>query len=225
MWPCEVVSIRLSLGVRPIPCSRNPGLGGQPLLFYHDDSVRCWLTSFSGTRWSISKLLESVVVTSSYGENQFPDTALHALLVTTLVPSLSRTAAYHIRSNGHCVSRMGNGSLSLVSQVPETGVTIILSADFTSVGQHRTAAALLTDIPSLEQVPRVCWHIGIHRYGHYKAYVSEHLDSSISGDESIRSLRYVLAVATETGVGKARLSGTAAATTRRRGRSERIALS
>jgi len=56
--------------------------------------VRDWLTSFSGTRWSISKVLESVVVTSSYSENQFPDTALHALLVTTLVPSLCRTAAY-----------------------------------------------------------------------------------------------------------------------------------
>ena len=45
----------------------------------------------------MSKVLESVVVTSSYGENQFPDTALHAALVTTLVPSLMRTAAYLIR--------------------------------------------------------------------------------------------------------------------------------
>ena len=38
--------------------------------------------------------------------------------------------------------------LTFESQVPET--TIILSADFTSVSQHRTAAAFLTDIPSLE---------------------------------------------------------------------------
>ena len=48
---------------------------------------------------------------------------------------------------------MGNGSLSLVSQVPETGGAIILSADFSLLWapfEHRTVAALLTDIPSLE---------------------------------------------------------------------------
>ena len=55
--------------------------------------VRGWLTSFIGTRWSTSKLLESVVVTLSHGQNQLPDIALHSLSVTTLVPSSGEITA------------------------------------------------------------------------------------------------------------------------------------
>ena len=40
----------------------------------------------------MSRSLARVVATPSYGETQWPDLAVHALLVTTLVPSRIRTA-------------------------------------------------------------------------------------------------------------------------------------
>jgi hypothetical protein len=46
---------------------------------------------FSGTIWSMSRSEAAVNLRSSYGDTQLPDTATHALLVWTLVPSRLRT--------------------------------------------------------------------------------------------------------------------------------------
>ena len=45
-----------------------------------------------GKRPTMSTLLATVEEMPSYGETQLPDVAVHALLVTTLVPSRIRTA-------------------------------------------------------------------------------------------------------------------------------------
>lgn len=66
---------------------------------------------------TMSRSLAKVVATPSYGETHFPDVDAHAASVTTLVPSLFKTASSQVE---RVFNRRLLDLLSLVSHVPET---------------------------------------------------------------------------------------------------------
>ena len=128
-----------------------------------------------GTMWSMSTSEAAVQVAPSYGENQDPDVAVQALLVTTLLPSRLRTYS------------LVKGQFILVNETKDEAIPSVAGSADGAPGREQIAVILAIVIRGLD---RESSELGLGRGSGRNSRLCVLLASSIQRNLLVVSVTY-----------------------------------